>query len=121
MIDNQKFSKLCSLFGLKHFHTLNYISLDIDEVSGLNGLVGSKSLILRGCGRLSKLASLIELQCLRKLVIFGLRITEMPKLNGLEQFKVINAPGSVVFEKYWSILIHSWVECSRGDPSLSAF
>ena len=50
-----------------NLHTLRCLLLDIDDVLGVEGLVGLKSLILMDCQRLSKLPSdHIGLQCLRE-------------------------------------------------------
>jgi Leucine-rich repeat (LRR) protein len=90
---NEKLLKLPSLTGLTRLHTLQIMDLEIDDVPGLDSLVGLKSLILSSCNRVQpKLPSdLTGLQCLRKLDISCLGgITEIPNLSGLEQLQVID-------------------------------
>ena len=85
---NGQRSKLCSLISLR---TLRCSHRDMDEVPGLDSLVGVKFLSLEWSARISKLPSLTGLQCLCNLSISWLGISEIPNLSRLEQLQVIKA------------------------------
>jgi len=90
LINNWRLSKLPNLTGLKCLHTLKCDRSEIEEVPGLDGLVGLKSLSLREC-RLSKLPSLTGLQYLEDIDASGNgNLTSLQGLGDLRALTTIN-------------------------------